>query len=178
MSHSERRLIFVGERRSPKARVLRVHWEDGRLAAKTLFDALRACGLDPLAQKYVNLFYLEGPNCPKPHTVKVIQRRQRMGWTVVGMGRHVQRWLRALKIPHLELVHPAARGEIRGTACYQAHVAAVLDLDTRPTGCRACSTCEGLDHHWMLYGDDEYPEGVMICKHCEATREITDDDLE
>lgn len=35
-------LVFVGERRSPAAIRMGVRWPDGRLAAKQLFDALRA----------------------------------------------------------------------------------------------------------------------------------------
>ena len=46
--------IFVGERRSRRARAMGVRWEDGHLAAKTLFDALRASGIDPVAQAYIN----------------------------------------------------------------------------------------------------------------------------
>ena len=42
--------IFVGERRSERARVIGVRWEHGHLAAKTLFDALRACGINSEAQ--------------------------------------------------------------------------------------------------------------------------------
>jgi hypothetical protein len=45
--------IFVGERCSRRARVMGVHWKSGPLAAKTLFDALRACGIDPEAQSYI-----------------------------------------------------------------------------------------------------------------------------
>jgi hypothetical protein len=48
----------------------------------------------------------------------------------------------------------------------------------RAYDCRECTWCEGLDHHWRLDADDEHPEGVMICQHCEATREVTDADLE
>ena len=48
------------------------------------------------------------------------------GLPIVGMGRLVQRTLERAGVPHLRLVHPAARGAIRARAAYQAHVAAVL----------------------------------------------------
>ncbi len=40
-----------------------------------------------------------------------------------------------------------------------------------------CADCEGEDHHWML----ECPEDgdpLMVCKHCDAWREIRDEDDE
>ena len=41
-----------------------------------------------------------------------------------------------------------------------------------------CAECEGEDHHWMPDCDDETGDPVMVCKHCEATRPMRDDDLE
>ena len=49
-------LVFVGERRSRRARAMGVSWSDGRLAACTLHAALRACGIDPTTVTFVNLF--------------------------------------------------------------------------------------------------------------------------
>lgn len=50
---------------------------------------------------------------------------------------------------------------------------------------RHCSVCEGMDHHWMpgMAAEDEDGdtldgEMVMVCKHCDAVREITDEDDE
>jgi hypothetical protein len=103
-----------------------VRWQDGRLAAATLFAALEACGIDPAACDYVNLFHQYGPKLPRAAVVMFLHRQVRDGWVVVGLGRAVQRQLRACQIPHLALVHPAARGAIRGKACYQRHVAEVL----------------------------------------------------
>lgn len=43
-------------------------------------------------------------------------------------------------------------------------------LANRPCA-RHCADCDGEDHHWMV----ECPEGgdpVMICKHCDAWREM------
>ena len=50
---------------------------------------------------------------------------------------------------------------------------------------RHCGVCEGLDHHWMPgfanedeHGDTADGEMVMVCKHCDAVREIEDDEDE
>lgn len=98
-----------------------VTWRDGRLAAKQLFDALRAAGVDPAAQRYENLF--EGDR-------RLLARRLRRaaggGRVVVALGRKVQAGLAELGIPHLALIHPAARGRIRAKRAYAAHVAEVL----------------------------------------------------
>lgn len=55
-----------------------------------------------------------------------------------------------------------------------------------PSVCkRHCSACEGADHHWMpgFANEDEdgAPDGeemVMVCKHCDAVREVRDDEDE
>ena len=39
-----------------------------------------------------------------------------------------------------------------------------------------CTVCEGMDHHWMDECPDE-GEPLMVCKHCPAWREITDEDF-
>ncbi len=41
-----------------------------------------------------------------------------------------------------------------------------------------CAECEGEDHHWMPDCDEETGELMMFCKHCEASRVITDEDAE
>lgn len=113
-------MIFVGERRSPLARRRGWRWEDGRLAAKQLFDALRAIGIDPTRQEFVNAF--------EPGSAK----RLRSYWAmtrkpvVVGMGQLAQEWLIRRGIPHLPIVHPAARGAIRKKELYIEHVRSVL----------------------------------------------------
>ena len=50
------RLIFVGECRSLTAKRKNWTWKDGRLAAKPLFEALTAMGVDPAAHEYTNLW--------------------------------------------------------------------------------------------------------------------------
>lgn len=102
--------LFVGEKRSNKARKLRVRWEDEALAAKPLFEALRACGIDPATCRFVNWFE-GGKGAVRSHT-----------GIVVALGNKVQAALKAEKIEHIALVHPAARGAIRLRATYVAHV--------------------------------------------------------
>ena len=64
-----------------------------------------------------------------------------------------------------------------------------------PVGsCRRCSECIGQQHHWLQNGvplSDDCPHGepmstdcetcireapAFVCKHCDATREMTEDD--
>jgi hypothetical protein len=103
-------LLFVGERRSNKAKQMRVHWEDGALAAKPLFEALRLIGIDPATCRFVNWFE-GGKREVRTATVPV-----------VAMGNKVQAALAAEGIAFIALVHPAARGKIRRTDLYRAHV--------------------------------------------------------
>lgn len=42
--------LFIGEKRSDRAISMKVRWEDGCLAASTLFKALLACGMLPNQQ--------------------------------------------------------------------------------------------------------------------------------
>ncbi len=119
------RLVFVGERRSRKAIKTGACWENGRLAAKTLHDALRAAGLDPETQTYLNLFSDDDPS-PSEAVVQTLRELVGQGATVIGMGRVVQGALEGAAIPHVPMIHPAARGRIRARALYRAHVARVL----------------------------------------------------
>jgi 2-methylaconitate cis-trans-isomerase PrpF len=109
--------MFVGEQRSRKAETMGVHWRDGRLAAKQLFDALRACGIEPAEHEYVNAFEKFGAN---------VRRIRAHPGLRVGMGQKVCRFLTAMHIEHVALVHPAARGAIRKKGVYAAHVRDVL----------------------------------------------------
>lgn len=110
-------ILFIGEQRSKKAKAMGVHWKDGRLAAKQLFDALRTCGIDPQEHEYVNVWEKLGAN------IRSIVAHQ---GPRVGMGQKVCAFLRAAKIEHIPLVHPAARGAIRRKETYCAHVREVL----------------------------------------------------
>ncbi len=110
--------LFVGERRSRKAVRMGVRWEDGRLAAAQLFDALEAAGIDPRLCRFQNWFERGGPAAVRASVLA--------GSTVIGMGRKVQAALEKAGIGHLALVHPAARGAIRKKERYKAHVREVL----------------------------------------------------
>jgi hypothetical protein len=106
--------LFVGERRSPRAKAMRVRWENEALAAVPLFEALRAAGIDPATCRFVNWF--EGG--------KTVTRKHR--GRIIGLGKKVQKALAAEGIAHVPLIHPAARGAIRLRANYVAHVVAAL----------------------------------------------------
>lgn len=129
--HDERgganlRYVFVGEKRSRRAIELGVHWTDGRLCAKTLHEALRALGLDPRHQRFLNLYQDREGWAVNPAALAELRSLAETGIVIVGLGRRVQAALRRTGLPHRSLVHPAARGFIRGRAVYQARVAAVL----------------------------------------------------
>lgn len=123
-------LVFVGERRSRRAIRLGVTWDDGRLAARTLHEALAACGIDPRRHIFVNLFLdpsIAG-DAPAPPAVDRAMVAQlaacaALGARLVGLGRLVQGVLAREGLPHLALVHPAARGALRRREVYHAHVA-------------------------------------------------------
>jgi hypothetical protein len=104
-------ILFVGERRSEKAKTLGLRWENGGLAAKPLFEALEAIGIKPQECRFTNWF--EGG--------KTVTRKHR--GIIVAMGNKVQNALTAEGIAFISIVHPAARGLIRRRDRYLAHVA-------------------------------------------------------
>lgn len=97
-------MIFVGEKPSKTAKENGWTWEDGRLAAKQLFDCLEMIGVDPEEHSFVNLWTYSG--VPKPFVVPAEE-------TIVGMGKIVQDELDKRGIEYIPIVHPAARGSIR-----------------------------------------------------------------
>lgn len=116
--------VFVGEQRSPTAIRRGWTWKDGRLAAKTLHEALRAAGIEPARQVYVNLWSDGGElNLDVVAELLVLDRAR---LTLVALGRRVADNLARFGVSHVEMVHPAARGSIRRSERYQAHVASVL----------------------------------------------------
>ena len=125
------RFVFVGEKRSARAVRLGVTWEDGRLSGKTLFDALRAAGIDPASHLYLNVFRESRRRVLDRAAVRRLREFAADGLLVVGMGCKVQTVLERAGIPHIPLVHPAARGVIRTRAVYHAHVAARLGPHAR-----------------------------------------------
>lgn len=108
------KLLFVGERRSECARQNGWHWEDGRLAAKQLFDALSEIGINPSECKFQNLLEGSGRSTVVKYAVG--------GAKIIALGRKVDSKLTKLGIPHVYMVHPAARGEIRKKQRYTEHV--------------------------------------------------------
>lgn len=132
VANAVRRFVFVGEKRSKRAILMGVTWENGRLAAKTLHDALRAVGLDPVDQRFLNLYQDDLPGVLNPAALDQIRDLLRKGWVIVGLGRIVQATLQRFGIPHRPMVHPAARGAIRSRARYQRHVARVLERELLP----------------------------------------------
>lgn len=122
--------LFVGERPSHQAIKIGATWQNGKLAAKQLHDALRALNIEPREQRYVNLWTTPGVGpISEPVDAGVltaIHMAIAEGYTVIGMGQLVSRALTAHGITHLLIVHPAARGAIRRKDRYAAHVGAVL----------------------------------------------------
>ncbi len=119
--------FFIGERPSRTALKMKVRWEDGRLAAKQLFDAMTVAGLDPQEQRFTNLFVTNGTKLRlRPGVLATLKLAGEAGWILVGMGSLVHESLMRHRIKHLHIVHPAARGKIRKKATYAEHVRSVL----------------------------------------------------
>lgn len=118
MTKKPKPFMFVGEEKSSLARKMRVSWGDGRLAAKQLFDGLRACNIDPAIQTFRNWFDLRQR--------KDVLAVAKTGTTIIAMGKRVQAELSARGIEHIALIHPAARGAIRKKERYIAHVCQVM----------------------------------------------------
>jgi len=112
------KILFVGERRSPTAKRMKVTWKDGRLAAKQLFDAFAAIDFNPDQAVFVNFFEPGGPT--------LIGTAAKLGVPIVAMGRKVQEALKSADIDYFAMVHPAARGKIRRKDLYTEHVRSVL----------------------------------------------------
>jgi uracil-DNA glycosylase len=126
------KFVFVGEKPSKRALQIGATWENGKLAGKTLKDGLLALGIDPDDQIYVNLFNMDG-------TVNLEEDRIAFAFGakypddnrpphVVAMGKKVDRELTRRGVVHLSIIHPAARGKIRKTELYQAHLAERLGV--------------------------------------------------
>jgi hypothetical protein len=127
------RLIFVGECRSLTAQRKGWTWADGRLAAKPLFEALSAMGVDPGAHQFVNLWLDVTPPMIDDRTVRMLRARREeadrgepWGRMIVALGKRVSEELARRGVDHVALVHPAARGAIRKRERYIAHVAEKL----------------------------------------------------
>lgn len=121
------KFLFVGEKRSPKARQMKVTWQDGKLAAKTLRQALLFAGVELSNCTFTNILQEKlDVNIISPSRVRYIRERYKAGQIIVGMGKIVANHLNKLNINHIPIVHPAARGKIRKTELYNAHVKEAL----------------------------------------------------
>jgi hypothetical protein len=78
-----------------------------------------------------DLFALSSPPAWGSHkelkaaTLRVIRNMmeiEQIEWTVVAMGNQIARRLEEAGVPHLKIVHPAARGIIRRAENYDAHI--------------------------------------------------------
>lgn len=69
-----------------------------------------------------------GPERACRHAARRVRRAHRDGLTVVAMGRKAAAVLVGWGVPHLTIVHPAARGRIRKKERYAAHVRTALSL--------------------------------------------------
>lgn len=118
-----RPLLFVGECRSLTAIRKGWRWEDGHLAAKPLFIALEAMGVDPAKQRFCNL-WTDPPYAPvvTAHRKQMLERAAADGVAIVALGQRVSTELQKMGIDHVAIVHPAARGRIRKRERYVAHV--------------------------------------------------------
>lgn len=117
-----RALIFVGECRSLTAQRRGWTWEDGRLAAKPLFEALRAMGVDPATHEYLNLWTDAVVPVVPWQRVEHLKVQCAAGVVVVALGQRVSGELVRRGVDHVALVHPAARGRIRKRERCVAHV--------------------------------------------------------
>jgi hypothetical protein len=95
-------LVFVGERRSRRARAMGVSWSDGRLAACTLHAALRACGIDPTTVTFVNLFQDRDDRWAlEPEVLVQVLQLAATGATIVALGQRVHRAFERAQLEHL-----------------------------------------------------------------------------
>jgi len=114
-----------------------VHWEDGRLSAHVLFEALRTIGLDPHAHWFVNYYTDEKMKRRNMDGLKELVRvlkyfhKHRL-YTVVAMGKKVHAELEKAGVSHKHIVHPAARGKIRARDVYRRHLKEVLLVNGGP----------------------------------------------
>jgi hypothetical protein len=124
------RYVFVGVNRSPTAQEKGYSWQECQrtgvpvLSAIKLFDALSFNGLDPKVQIFFNLW-----NDDRNLNELVLEELKKIAedeMIIVGMGAKVQAKLEELGIPHLKLIHPAARGIFTSKALYREHIKEVL----------------------------------------------------
>ena len=116
--------VFIGEEPSKTAILKGWVWGDDHLCSKTLINALNACFIKRESYEFRNLFRNQMVNQDVINELMELKNIEDL--SIVGMGKNVQRVLDNLNIPHLKLIHPAARGKIRKTVLYIQHVNQVL----------------------------------------------------
>lgn len=116
---------FIGEKPSLTAFQKGWTWRDGRLAAKSLFDALHTIGISPIECEFYNLFG-DHPDDPEIAPIERITDISMRAGTIVAMGDKVSILLSKHEISHKKIVHPAARGFIRKRERYAQHLRDVL----------------------------------------------------
>ena len=118
----DKQIVFIGEEKSPTAIKRGWSWEDGRLAAKQLFDGLKGAEdiikVNPKECKFVNLFEDEGK--------RLVKSKNLYKYVVIALGDKVSKGLDNRAIKHYRMVHPAARGKIRKKENYINHTREVL----------------------------------------------------
>lgn len=105
-----KKYLFVGERRSEKAKQMNVTWVDKRLAASHLSKALDFIGIDWNDCDFRNVFEDD------------INDIKDFDGVVIAMGRKVERELKKHSIKHEFIYHPATRGSVRNIDRYKDHV--------------------------------------------------------
>lgn len=124
------KFLFVGERPSHQAVKIGATWQNGRLAGKQLRDALLALNINPDEHRYCNLYTRPDvgawDRADEMMALCEIRDAQNEGLVIVGMGAIVCAVLAFRGVPHLQLIHPAARGAIRKKERYTSHVRSVL----------------------------------------------------
>ncbi|HKM19973.1 MAG TPA: hypothetical protein VJY47_01995 [Candidatus Dojkabacteria bacterium] len=127
-----RPILFVGENRSNMAQEKDWSWERCQLekkprnCANQLFDALEYCGIDPYDISkihFINAFEDDLTEWVVNEDLHDIFRFYcESGFAIVSLGNRVHRHLEEIDIPHIQLIHPAARGKIRKKENYREHV--------------------------------------------------------
>jgi hypothetical protein len=123
----ENKYLFIGEDRSELAIKMNVRWEDERLAAKQLFDALNLIGVQKDNCRFMNLFEpLRQQGILHESHSFWITAMSLNGYKPVAMGNKVSNELAKMNITHIKITHPAARGKIRLKSAYAKHLKEML----------------------------------------------------
>jgi len=112
--------LFVGEKRSKRAKQLNVTWKDGKLAGKHLYEALNRMNIDVEHCGFRNIFReLDDKEIVNKTALRDIKK---FNGIIIGMGRKVESVLKKEGINHVFIFHPASRGTIRKIDNYCKHV--------------------------------------------------------